>query len=212
MNEKEQLKRDIAEAAYNIIYGAKLNYSSYELSKFFSSGISYFSLAIGIVTLAYVDLASKDLSVALLLLGLFGLLISKSPDSLVALKSGGNKLTELYDLLKNLYAQVDTTDDLQVTREKMASIQAEARGYYQTDQLLFSSWIAHHKIFGEHQSDWMCGELNLTFWKDKIPSTLKLFIQFCLFVAMAATFHYLFSISGGYDYIRGVWLNFTSTF
>jgi hypothetical protein len=212
MNEKEQLKRDIAEAAYSIIYGAKLNYSSYELSKFFSSGISYFSLSIGIITLAYIDLASKNLSVALLLLGLFGLLISKSPDSLVALKSGGNKLTELYDLLKNLYAQVDTSDDLQVTRENMASIKTEARGHYQTDQLLFSSWFAHQKLFGEHQPDWMCGELNLTVWKDKIPSTLKLFIWFCLFVAMAASFHYLFSTSGGYDYIKGGWLKFISTF
>ncbi|PMM25257.1 SLATT domain-containing protein [Vibrio lentus] len=212
MNEKDQLKRDIANTAYNIIYGAKLNYSSYELSKAFSSGISYFSLAIGIITLAYVEIASKELSVTLLLLGLFGLLISKSPDSLVALKSGANKLTELHDLLKNLYAQVDTTSDYHALRENMASIQSQARGYYQTDQLLFASWFAHHKLFNEHQSDWMCEALNLTFWKDKVPSTLRLSIKLGFFIIITAIVHYSISINGGYDYISDDWLKFISIF
>lgn len=212
MNEEEQLKRDIAEVAYNIIYGAKLNYSSYELSKLFSTGLSYFSLAIGVITLAWVDLATKNLSVVLLLFGLFGLLVSKSPDSLVALKTGGNKLTELYDSLKNLYAQVDTLENLQIARENMVSIQDEARGYYQTDQLLFSSWFAHQKLFSEHQPDWMCRELGLTFWKDKIPSTLKFIMLLFVFASVMALFHYVFSITGGYVYIRSVWLNFISVF
>ncbi|TOH25647.1 hypothetical protein CGI84_24625, partial [Vibrio parahaemolyticus] len=69
MNEKERLKKDIADTAYNIIYGAKLNFSSYELSKNISTGVSAFSLAIGIIALAFVEFATKELSVALLLLG-----------------------------------------------------------------------------------------------------------------------------------------------
>ncbi|EOC5441034.1 SLATT domain-containing protein [Vibrio parahaemolyticus] len=202
MNEKERLKKDIADTAYNIIYGAKLNFSSYELSKNISTGVSAFSLAIGIIALAFVEFATKELSVALLLLGLLGLLVGKSPDSMVNLKNGAIKLTQYHDQLKILYSEVDsssTTEDIQLRLEE---IQNEARDFYSTDQLPFASWFAHHKLFNEHQSEWLCNALNLTFWKDKLPSTLKLLIKLILIIFFISIFHYSLDYLGAYDLLK----------
>lgn len=206
MNEKEHLKKNIADAAYNIIYGAKLNFSSYELSKYISTGVSAFSLAIGIISLAFVDLATKELSVALLLLGLLGLLVGKSPDSMVNLKNGAIKLTKYHDQLKILYYEVDLSPTTESIQTCLETIQNEAREFYSTEQLPFASWLAHHKLFNEHQSGWLCDALNLTLWKDKLPSTLKLLIKLIIIMFLMSILYCTFDYLGVYALLDKVFI------
>ncbi|HDU3509067.1 TPA: SLATT domain-containing protein, partial [Klebsiella pneumoniae] len=51
-----------------------------------------------------------------------------------------------------------------------------------TKQICGSNWYAHYKFFSEMEKRWIEDQLSLTFWKDKFPNTLKLFILivFCV--------------------------------
>ena len=62
-------------------------------------------------------------------------------------------------------------------------------------QVYLSDWVAHYKFFFQYQSDWVVKELNLKFFKDKIPSSFKLilliFIVFCI-TFIAYNYHSFF--------------------
>lgn len=178
------LKKRIAESAYNILFGAKLNFSTYEMSSKIPTVISYISLSVGVISLSFVDFNTKVLAVTLILLGLFSLVISKDPLSLIDYQKSGNELTRLHDELKNLYDEVTLDDSSTDIENRLNLIQIEARDSYRSNQILLSSWFAHYKLFNEHQIDWLNEELKFDFWKDKIPSSLKFII-------------YLMTASGG---------------
>ncbi|WP_406632169.1 hypothetical protein, partial [Ornithobacterium rhinotracheale] len=51
-------------------------------------------------------------------------------------------------------------------------------------QVWFSSWFAHYKFFYQFQSNWISEELKLSFFKDKIPLSLIIFIFILLVSAI----------------------------
>ncbi|RWT69618.1 hypothetical protein DN595_26695 [Enterobacter cloacae] len=45
-----------------------------------------------------------------------------------------------------------------------------------TKQICGSNWYAHYKFYSELEKRWIEEQLSLTFWKDKFPNTLKIFL------------------------------------
>ena len=50
-------------------------------------------------------------------------------------------------------------------------------------QILFSDWYAHYKFFGQSQTNWIEEELELSFFKDKLPASFYLFL-FVIIIAI----------------------------
>ena len=46
----------------------------------------------------------------------------------------------------------------------------------------------HFKFYYQFQTEWIVKELNLTFWKDKIPNSLKVIIILFLIIVLIVIF------------------------
>jgi hypothetical protein len=88
---------------------------------------------------------------------------------------------------KKLYLKANQTNDendlINIERD-VSIIEDEFYRERFSKQVYLSDWVAHYKFFFQYQSDWVVKELNLKFFKDKIPSSFKLilliFIVFCI--------------------------------
>lgn len=58
-----------------------------------------------------------------------------------------------------------------------------------TKQIFGSNWYAHYKFFSEMEKRWIEEQLSSTFWKDKFPNTLKIFIFTALAIVLISMFY-----------------------
>ncbi|MFK8272652.1 MULTISPECIES: SLATT domain-containing protein [Capnocytophaga] len=175
--DKKQLKQYIAKTAYNIGFGAKKNFASYDIIRNTNEYISMISMAIGILALVFETFNEKTISALLLIAGIVGLYISKFESMLNDYDEIGVTNTKHFNELNVLYYKVDEIDAN--TDEILSQVKGIENDFYSktiSKQVYFSGWYAHYKFFYQFQSEWIVKELKLTFWKDKIPSSLKVFI------------------------------------
>ncbi|TGM23610.1 SLATT domain-containing protein [Leptospira selangorensis] len=76
MNKKDLLK-NIAESAYNIGFGAKVHFSTFDIVDKIPGFIGFLSLSIGILALFIPIFSAKLLSGSLIILGIISLLIDR---------------------------------------------------------------------------------------------------------------------------------------
>ena len=74
---KTDLKKYIARTAYNVGFGAKKNYASYDIVRNANEYISIISMIIGVLALVSESLNGKFISASLLIAGIVGLYINK---------------------------------------------------------------------------------------------------------------------------------------
>jgi len=182
---KDDLLKHLAEIGYNVGYGAKMSFASFDTLRIAPSFISCLSLIAGIVGVAYDSLPTKDISVVFLILGIVSLYISLKLSNKSKFKKSGIALTKTFQDISLFYAKIKSSEhitDSMVT--ELESFSAEANSNYISDQLFLASWLAHQKFFGEAQVQWIIDELNLTFWKDKVPSSLKVILYIAVSVCL----------------------------
>jgi len=172
---KDELKKQIASSAYNIGFGAKVGYSSYDVLRLAPGVISFLSVATGITGLIWEPASSKPISAAFLILGILGIYISSKLSGKEDLEISARKLNDYFHDLRILYATVSSHegDPEESHIQEFHDITVNSREFRIADPLFLSSWIAHQKFFGETQSQWVVEELDLKFWKDKVPSSFK---------------------------------------
>lgn len=107
--DKNLFLRSIAETGYNVGFGGRKHWATYDIVDKVPGLIGFGSMAFGIYALVYDELSAKYLSAALLVLGLIGLYISFYDHKKVEYEKSANKLTCLYNQLRDLYRQVESS-------------------------------------------------------------------------------------------------------
>lgn len=168
---KDDILKNIAQDGYNIGFGAKKHFATYDMVNKIPGFINFFSLAFGIYALVFDQLSTKSLSAAFLVLGIVGLYISYYDTMKDAYEKAGIKLTQLYNDLGRLYYKVKTAPDEELEDCIRELKDIEGR-YYEnciSKQIMFSDWYAHYKFFWQHQIEWVDEQKHFSLLRDKVP-------------------------------------------
>jgi len=182
--EKSTILRRIAETAYNVGFGAKKHFATYDIVDKAPGVIGFVSMAIGIFALFIDQLNSKWLSATLIILGIAVLFINQYDESKDKYEEVGKKLTDLFNELKVLYLKVKDEGVKSKTIERnLEDIDAKFQELGISKQILFSDWYTHYKFFWQNQIKWLDEELKFSFWRDKIPLSLSVTMALIIFIS-----------------------------
>lgn len=186
MREKGLLK-EIAINAYNVGFGAKKHFASYDIIIKLPYWISFIVLSVGILQLSYENFQfQKEVSILLILVSIASLFLNFYNSTKEDYRVKGIELTKLFNELRMLYFRIEgsETNNLEMAEKEMNQI---LNYYYETSitkQVFLSQWYAHYKFFYEMQIGWLDAELKFKFWKDKIPNSLKFLLFFILLISI----------------------------
>lgn len=172
---KNQFKKLLAENGYNVGFGAKKHFSTYDIVVKIPNLISIATLIVGIVQIYSPNFKyNKEVSILLIIMAVIALYIDQYKIKIDEYDIAGRKLTEYYNKLKELYYKVDSMnddDDFSYENEMMNNTLSDFYKVSLTKQIMFSNWYAHYKFFFEMQHEWIDYEKHFT-WKDKFPLSL----------------------------------------
>jgi len=173
--DRDGLLKSIAETGYNVGFGAKKHFATYDIVEKAPGWIGFISTAVGIFALVFDALSTKVPSATLTVMGVCALYISFYDGKKNLYDEAGVKITRLFNDLRDLYRSVQSGTDLDVARGELKAIEG---GYYQScisKQILFSDWYAHYKFFAQHQIEWV-NEQKKFKWTDKVPVSFRIFL------------------------------------
>ena len=196
---KPDLLRQIADAAYNVGFGAKKHFATYDLVEKSPGWIGIISIAVGIFALLIDALATKVVSAGFLVLGLTTFYIGSYNESKNEYEEKGKLLTKLFDELKALYFRIKTLEkeDFSNEAEALYSIQSRYHDATISKQVFLSDWYAHYKFFWQHQIEWIDEQKHFRFWRDKLPLSFLLFLLSCFAGIALFLFSLYFQCKGG---------------
>ena len=186
---KSDLLKSIAEKGYDVGFGAKKHFATYDIIEKAPGLISFSSMAFGIFALAVKGLSTELISAIFIVLGVVGLYISLYDHKKSSYEQSGVALTKLYNELKALYLKVKNIDEESDFSELQKELSEIENRYYPvciSKQILFSNWYAHYKFYWEHQIEWVNEQLKFSFFRDKIPLSLWLTI-FVIIIGLACS-------------------------
>ena len=184
---KELFLNSLAEHGYNVMFGAKKHFSTYDIVEKIPSGIALITLLIGIWQLyAPSFYYSKEISLVIILVSVVALQINHYGAEKEKYMKVGIRLTEIHNELKALYYEVKSSTELDVTIENQEKLKSLLNDYYDisiTKQIAFSDWYAHYKFFYQAQHEWIDEVKGFT-WKDKFPMSLRVFAILLIIIIM----------------------------
>ncbi len=173
---KQDLLKKIAEKGYVIGYAANLNFSTYDIVTKLPKAFGLFSIVAGILGLGWPEFMPKPISVVILIMGVASIYIERFTPDIDSYRNRGIKNTEQLNRLKDLYAEVkdlEDNSDFHSINERYVAIENEFNTGSEPNQIMFSNWYAHFKLFCEKDVSWMDEQLHFGWWKDKFPQTAK---------------------------------------
>lgn len=179
---KDELLKSIAETGYNVGFGAKKYFATYDIVEKVPGLINFFSMAFGIYALVYKQLSSDILSASLIVLGIISMYISYHDPKKSEYEQSGIKLTQIYNNLAILYRKTKSSSnsDIPLLVTELTLLQTQYYAVSQTKQILFSDWYAHYKFFWQHQIEWVDEQKKFSLFRDKIPLSFYFFLVFSL--------------------------------
>lgn len=176
MTQEDMLKL-IARHGYNVGFGAKKNFATFDLICKASGWISFISLAVGVFALFIPQLATNVVSAILIIFGVATMYIQFYDSDKKSYEAAGIEQTKIFNDLEVIYRNVksDPSFDYVKTQESVDLIMNRFYSTVISKQIFGSNWYAHYKFFCEFEQEWVESELNLTL-KDKIPLSLIFFV------------------------------------
>ena len=110
MNKPDLLKH-IADTAYNVGFGAKKHFATYDMTAKIPGLIGFVSTGVGVFGLVFDSLSTKSLSATFIVLGIMGICITIYDHKKEKYAEAGNKLTQIFNRLKSLYFDVKAAQD-----------------------------------------------------------------------------------------------------
>lgn len=174
--DQASLLRSLAENGYNVGFGAKKHFATFDIVEKGPGWIGFISMACGVYALVFEELSAKFPSATLVVAGIIALYISfyRSSDYEIA----GKELTGIYNDLRDLYREVQAGADLVSSHVEMKALEQRFYNTSISKQIFFADWYAHFKFFGQHQIDWIDEQLHFKFWKDMLPASAKMLLAF----------------------------------
>lgn len=171
MMDKDALLLTIAEKGYDVVFGVKKTFATYDIVSKGPGWIGFVSSAIGVFALIYDPLSAKFPSAILVIAGIAALYLSFYRAE--EYERAANNQLVLYNRLKKLYRGVQSGQDLLAAKAEYDAIETEYYSATVGKQVFLSGWYAHYKLFAESQYDWMDEQIHFT-WKDKWPLSARI--------------------------------------
>lgn len=193
---KESLLKEIATNGYNVGFGAKKNFASYDILIKLPSWVGFVSLSIGILQLGYNSLGgNKELSAFLIIISVAIMYLNCFNAKIDDFNEEGTRLTNNFNSLRFLYLRVKDSnkEDYNTESNELQEIIKECNSKSITKQVFMSQWYGHYKFFYEMQIDWIDEQLKFKFIKDKVPASIKIIVSTTIIVIL------IYAI---YEYIR----------
>lgn len=190
--DRQSLLAQIADTAYNVGFGAKKHFATYDIVEKAPGWIGFISLAVGVFALFVDILATKHISAILIVLGISGLLINGYVEIKNKYDEAGKRLTILFNELKALYLSVKTSNnaDFQIQVAQLERIEKDFHAASISKQIVFSDWYAHYKFFWQHQIEWIDEQKNFRLLRDKIPLSFSALIALSIVLLIACLYAY----------------------
>ena len=173
------LLKVIATTGYNVGFGAKKHFATFDMVEKLPGWIGLASLTASVLALFIQQLEEKYVSAAFTILGIAAITFNSYNESKGLYEKNGIDLTKKFHELRTLYETVKSQSenaDMTPYIAEHVRIQNEALQFGMSKHIFLSDWYAHIKFFGQTQIDWMNEQLNFGFIKDKLPFSLKLFV------------------------------------
>jgi hypothetical protein len=171
--DKDRLLKAIAEKGYDVVFGVKKTFATYDIVSKGPGWIGFISSAVGVFALIYDPLSAKFPSAILVIAGIASLYLSFYRAE--EYEKAANAQLVLYNKLKSLYRSVQSGMDVVAAKAEYDAIEASYYSVTVGKQVFLSGWYAHYKLFAESQTDWMDEQLHFT-WKDKWPVSARITI------------------------------------
>ena len=186
--QREELIKCIAETGYNVGFGAKKHFATYDIVEKMPGFISFVAIAMGVYGLVWETLAGKVFAATLAVTGVMGVYILMYDARKSEYERVGVELTKILNRLRSLIGTAKTCPDadLPTCEAELRAIQAEYPGLAISKQILFSGWWAHYKFFWEAQVGWIDEQLHFGLFRDKVPLTLWVTLAVGLLATVAA--------------------------
>ena len=174
---KSDLLKSIAQKGYDVGFGAKKHFATYDIIEKTPGFIGFVSIAVGIYALVIKSLSTELISASFIVLGIIGLYVTLNDHKKADYEKAGKALTKHYGDLKTLYIEVKGAPDgahLSEYQKRLAEIENKFYDDSISKQIMFSNWYANYKFFWEHQIDWIDEQLQFRLIRDKIPLSFML--------------------------------------
>lgn len=169
--DKDRLLKTIAEKGYDVAFGVKKTFATFDIVGKGPGWVGMTSIAIGIFALIYDPLSAEVPSAILLVAGVASLYLSFYRTD--EYEKAARKLLIQYNGLKSLYRSVQSGQDLAAAKAEFDAIDAEYNATAIGRQVFLSGWYAHYKLFAETQIEWMDEQLHFT-WRDRWPVSARI--------------------------------------
>lgn len=176
---KNSLLKSIALKGYDVGFGAKKHFATYDLAAKAPNLIALGTLTAGVIQLTFKipDDINKVLSVFLIFIGIVTIFINMFTDRKKEYEEAGVKINRIYQDLRNLYFSVQgtaetDTGELNRLEAEYNSLIGEFNNTGITHQMMFSDWYAHYKFFVQLETDWIEEQRPFKF-RDKVPLALR---------------------------------------
>ena len=171
--DKDRLLKAIAEKGYDVVFGVKKTFATYDIVSKGPGWIGFISSSVGVFALIYDPLSAKFPSAILVIAGIASLYLSFYRAE--EYEKAANAQLVLYNKLKLLYRSVQSGMDVVAAKAEYDAIESSYYSVTVGKQVFLSGWYAHYKLFAESQTDWMDEQLHFT-WKDKWPVSARITI------------------------------------
>lgn len=182
--DKDNLLKEITETGYNVGFGGRKHFATYDIIDKTPGIINFFLIAFGTYSLVFDGLSTQFLSASFVVLGIVSLYISFYDSKKSDYEKAGVALTKLFNELRQLYRSTKSANNDELPDHKQKLNDIESR-YYETSiskQILFSDWYAHYKFFWQVQIDWIDEQKKFNLLRDKIPLTFSLTVVVAVIV------------------------------
>lgn len=186
--DKKSLLKVIASSGYNVGFGAKKHFATFDMVEKIPGWIGLASLAAGVLALFIKELEEKYVTAAFTIIGIAAITFNSYNDAKEKYAQTGVALTAKFHDLRALYETVKALpDNADVTQyiEEHKQIQQAALQFGISKHIFLSDWYAHIKFFGQTQIEWIDEQLHFGFVKDKLPFSAKLLAVVALVVLAA---------------------------
>lgn len=186
---REEMLKVIARHGYNVGFGAKKNFATYDIVCKMPGWISLLSLAIGVFALFIPALADNVVSATLIIIGVATMYVQFYDGTKEEYKVAGDAHTQIFNQLEVVYRNVksDPDFDYPAVQQKVDELMKTFYQHTLSKQIFGSNWYAHYKFFHEMEKSWVEKELALSL-KDKFPLSLRIWGTIFLIILIALLF------------------------
>lgn len=168
------LLKNIAETGYNVGFGGRKHWATYDIVEKVPGFIGFLGTAVGIFALVYDSFSAKNISATMAVIGIIGIYISVYDSKKSEYEKSAVELTKIYNSLRDLYRKVQSLPadaDFTACQSELSALEERYYTASISKQILFSDWYAHYKFFWQYQIDWVNEQKSFSLVRDKVPLT-----------------------------------------